>query len=120
MQLLWKCPGSQLCCLPDLCDKMVFLCNSELCGSGGKSKRGNIDFSFYGADLPGGSDSSPMAFGTYRNLAELCRNFGAGRNHVICDFEEIVSQISELMVVWAGSLLHQAFRKFRGVQPSCF
>lgn len=41
-----------------------------------------------------------MAFGTYRNLAELCRNFGAGRNHVICDFEEIVSQISELMVVW--------------------
>lgn len=79
---------------------MVFLCNSELCASGGKSKRGNIDFSFYGADLPGGSDSSPMAFGTYRNLAELCRNFGAGRNHVICDFEEIVSQISELMVVW--------------------
>lgn len=73
--------GSYALC-SDLSDQMVFFCHTKLYGCCGKSRGGSADFRIHGADFSSAFSGGSLASGAYGNLAEFCRDIGAGRDHV--------------------------------------
>lgn len=73
--------GSYALC-SDLSDQMVFFCHTKLYGCCGKGRGGSADFRIHGADFSSAFSGGSLASGAYGNLAEFCRDIGAGRDHV--------------------------------------
>lgn len=73
--------GSYALC-SDLSDQMVFFCHTKLYGCCGKSRGGSADLRIHGADFSSAFSGGSLASGAYGNLAEFCRDIGAGRDHV--------------------------------------